>query len=124
MYCLCRAAAKKMKQGVSYPLGDGGLFGALVKSVSGKGEGRECNTCHRVSPLKKMLLNSPDLGEFTYMYMYIHHVHVHACTCEFAHLDHEVEFLSTFFHCLSTLCDSVLYNVHLRMSYNVVIHGH
>ena len=67
-----------MKQGASYPLGDGGLFGALVKSVSGKGEGRECETCHKVSPLKKMLLNSPDLGEYTDIVDM--HVHVH-CMC-------------------------------------------
>ena len=60
-----RAAAKKKKQEASYSLGDGGLFGELVRSVSGEGEGRECATCHRVSPLKKMLLNSPDLGKET-----------------------------------------------------------
>ena len=59
-----RAAAKKRKQEGSYPLGDGGVFGALVRSVSEKGEWRECATCHRLTPMKKMLLNSPDVGEW------------------------------------------------------------
>ena len=59
----CSAEAKKLKQGGTYSPGDGELFGSLVKLVSGEGEGRECGTCHRVSPLKKMLLNSPDLGQ-------------------------------------------------------------
>ena len=59
-----RAAAKKKKKTENYPLGDGELFGRLVRVVSGEGEGRECETCHRVSPIRKMLLNSPDLGEF------------------------------------------------------------
>ena len=63
--CTHRAAAKKRKQGGSYPLGDGELFGSLVRVVSGEGEGRECDTCHKVSPMKKMLLNSPDLGQWS-----------------------------------------------------------
>ena len=62
-FLFLRAAAKQKKQEASYPLGDGSLFGALVRSVSGEGEGRECATCQRVSPMKKMLLNSPDLGK-------------------------------------------------------------
>ena len=58
-----RAAAKKeKKQGGGYSLGDGEMFGRLVRVVSGEGEWRECETCHKKSPVKKMLLNNPDLG--------------------------------------------------------------
>ena len=57
-----RAAAKKKKQTSSYPLGDGELFGRLVRVVGGEGEWRECETCHKNSPVRKMLLNNPDLG--------------------------------------------------------------
>ena len=88
MYIVCtcgyavsssRAAAKKKKQEASYPVGDGGLFGALVKCVSGESEERECASCHKMSPMKKMLLNSPDLGEWTiiHVYMYCIYIHVH-----------------------------------------------
>ena len=71
MYTCCvwtssRAAAKKKKkQEGSHSLGDGGVFGALVKSVSEKAEWKECDTCHRVTPVKKMLLNTPDVGEWS-----------------------------------------------------------
>ena len=57
-----RAAAKKKKQTASYPLGDGELFGRLVRVVDGEGKWRECETCHKNSPVRKMLLNNPDLG--------------------------------------------------------------
>ena len=60
-----RAAAKRKKQGASYSLGDGELFGRLVRVVGGEGEWRECETCHKKSHVKKMLLNNPDLGRGT-----------------------------------------------------------
>ncbi|CAI8054450.1 Inactive ubiquitin carboxyl-terminal hydrolase 54 [Geodia barretti] len=55
------AAKKEKKQGGGYSLGDGEMFGRLVRVVSGEGEWRECETCHKKSPVKKMLLNNPDL---------------------------------------------------------------
>ena len=33
--------------------------------VGGEGEWKECETCHKKSHVKKMLLNNPDLGRGT-----------------------------------------------------------
>ena len=78
--CSSSVAARRVRQDTSHPAGDGGVFGALVRGVSGEGEGRECTTCHRVTPMKKMLLNNPDLGQWTETVTHAQYT-LYTCTC-------------------------------------------